>query len=108
MDRGKPAAKIDEIPLHWFFGPGVKLDFRHFPDGHVVSAAEVEAELGRIGHALEPGDIVLVNTSAGERRRSAGLVPRHDRSPACACSRRCRGPSRSATAWSSSSIWSTP
>ncbi|MEN9775118.1 MAG: hypothetical protein RL322_2188 [Pseudomonadota bacterium] len=67
MDRGKPAATIDQIPLDWFFGPGVKLDFRHFPDGHVVSAAEVEAELKRIGHELQPGDIVMVNTSAGKR-----------------------------------------
>ena len=46
MDRGKPAATIDEIPLDWCYRPGVKLDFRSLPDGHVVSAAEVEAELG--------------------------------------------------------------
>jgi kynurenine formamidase len=65
MDGGRPAAKIDELPLDWFFGPGVKLDFRHMPDGHVVSAAEIQAELARIGHALSPGDIVLVNTAAG-------------------------------------------
>ncbi len=43
----------------------MKLDFRHFPDGYVVSAAEVEAELARIGHDLQPLDIVVVNTSAG-------------------------------------------
>ena len=35
------------------------------PDGHVVTAAEVEAELTRIGHTLQPLDIVLVNTAAG-------------------------------------------
>jgi kynurenine formamidase len=67
MDRGKPAATIDQIPLEWFFGRGVKLDFRHFPDGHVVSAVEVEAELARINHELRPLDIVVVNTSAGKR-----------------------------------------
>lgn len=67
MDRGKPAAKIDEIPLDWFFGRGVKLDFRHFEDGYVVSAADVEKELARIGHELKPYDIVMVNTSAGKR-----------------------------------------
>ena len=61
----KPAMTIDEVPLEWCFGPGVKLDFRHFPDGHVVSAAEVEAELKRIGHELQPLDIVMVNTAAG-------------------------------------------
>jgi kynurenine formamidase len=30
------------------------------------SAAEIEAELARIGHRLQPLDIVLVNTSAGD------------------------------------------
>jgi kynurenine formamidase len=67
MDGGARAATIDEIPLGWFFGPGVKLDFRHFEDGYVASAADVGAELKRIGHELRPGDIVLVNTSAGKR-----------------------------------------
>ncbi|WP_237152334.1 cyclase family protein [Oryzibacter oryziterrae] len=64
MDNGKRALTIDEVPLEWCYRPGVKLDFRHLPDGHVVSAAEVEAELKRIGHELQPLDIVLVNTSA--------------------------------------------
>lgn len=67
MDHGKPAARIDELPLDWFFGPGVKLDFRHFPDGYVVTAEDVEQELARIGHTLKAGDIVVVNTSAGKR-----------------------------------------
>jgi kynurenine formamidase len=67
MDGGKPAARIDELPLDWFYGPGVKLDFRHFPDGYVVTARDVESELARIGHSLRPLDIVLVNTSAGKR-----------------------------------------
>jgi kynurenine formamidase len=59
-----PAPTIDEAPLDLFMRPGVKLDFRHLPDGHVVSAAEIEAELARIGHELQPLDIVLVNTAA--------------------------------------------
>lgn len=67
MDGGKRALTIDEVPLEWCFGPGVKLDFRHLPDGHVVSAEEVEAELARIGHEIQPGDIVVVNTSAGAK-----------------------------------------
>ncbi len=67
MDGGKPAMTIDQVPLEWCMGPGVKLDFRALPDGHVVTAAEVDAELARIGHDLRPGDIVLVNTRAGSR-----------------------------------------
>ncbi|MDE2516216.1 MAG: cyclase family protein [Rhodospirillales bacterium] len=64
---GAPAPTIDALPLEWFFGPGVKLDFRHLPDGYVVGAAEIAAELARIGHVLTPGDIVVVNTAAGAR-----------------------------------------
>ncbi|MFJ9993806.1 cyclase family protein [Pseudomonas putida] len=64
-DGGKPAYGIDELPLEWCLRPGVKLDFRHLPDGDVVSARQIEAELERIGHDLQPLDIVLVNTRAG-------------------------------------------
>ena len=53
--------------------PGVKLDFRHFPDGYVATANDVENELKRIGHALSPLEIVVVNTSAG----AAFGQPRH-------------------------------
>jgi kynurenine formamidase len=66
-DNGaRPAPSIDETPLDQCFRPGVKLDFRHLPDGYVASAADVEAELARIDHSLAPYDIVLVNTRAGE------------------------------------------
>lgn len=66
MDGGQRAITIDEVPLDWCFRPGVKLDFRHFADGYVVTALDVEAELQRIGHELQPFDIVLVNTAAGQ------------------------------------------
>jgi kynurenine formamidase len=67
MSGGLPATTIDEVPLEWCFGRGVKLDFRHFPDGYVATAADIEAELTRIGHELAPLDIVVVNTAAGTR-----------------------------------------
>ena len=67
MDGGRRAITIDEVPLDWCFQPGVKLDFTHFPDGYVATAADVEAELARIGHQLSPLEIVVVNTAAGRR-----------------------------------------
>lgn len=67
MNRGERAITIDEVPLDWCFKPGVKLDFRHFGNGYVATAADVEAELKRIGHTLNPLDIVVVNTAAGMR-----------------------------------------
>ena len=75
MNRGERSWTIDEVPLEWCFQPGVKLDFRHFADGYVVTAADVDAELKRIGHTLRPLEIVLVNTSAAARYGTAGYVP---------------------------------
>jgi kynurenine formamidase len=68
------APAIDETPLDMCFAPGVKLDFRKLPDGYVATAKDVEAELKRIGHTLKPGDIVLVNTRAGEIFGQPGFV----------------------------------
>ncbi len=66
-EGGEPALTIDEVPLEWCFNPGVKLDFRHMEDGYIATAADIEAELKRVGHDLQPLDIVVVNTAAGER-----------------------------------------
>ena len=59
MNRGERSWTIDEVPLEWCLQPGVKLDFRHLPDGYVATAKDVEAELKRIGHTL---------VAAGDRR----------------------------------------
>jgi kynurenine formamidase len=67
MNRGERAITIDEVPLDWCFRPGVKLDFRDLPDGHVITAQEVQAELERIDYEIQPFDIVVVNTRAGSR-----------------------------------------
>ena len=74
MDGGVRAITIDEVPLEWCYQPGVKLDFRHFDDGYLIQPADIDAELSRIGHVLEPLDIVVVNTRAGARYGWADYV----------------------------------
>ena len=74
MNRGERAITIDEVPLDWCLQPGIKLDFRSLPDGYVVTAADVEQELKRIGHRLEPLEIVIVNTRAGSAYGKADYV----------------------------------
>jgi kynurenine formamidase len=64
MDKGKPSATIDEIPLAWCFSDGVLLDFRHKGDGDRITAEDVEKELKRIDYEIKPLDIVLVQTGA--------------------------------------------
>ena len=60
--RGEPAQTIDQLPLEWFFAPGVVIDATGKADGEEVGVADVEAGLSAAGHTLEPLDIVLVRT----------------------------------------------
>ena len=77
MNRGQRSITIDEVPLEWCLQPGVKLDFRNFPDGYVATARDVETELERIGHALKPLEIVLEIERHGGAQ-SPELFPRSD------------------------------
>jgi kynurenine formamidase len=67
MDGGVRASTIDEIPLDWCMRPGVRLDFRELPDGYVATPEDIDRELDRIGHELQPLDIVVCATRAGAR-----------------------------------------
>jgi kynurenine formamidase len=60
--QGAPAATIDELALERFFGPGVVLDFTGRADGEAVTAGDLPAALDAAGHALAPGDIVLIHS----------------------------------------------
>lgn len=74
MDQGKKALTIDQIPLDWCFRPGVKLDFRHFSDGYVVTQEDVRNELLRLDYTISPYDIVLINTRAGSCYGTEGYL----------------------------------
>lgn len=60
----KPAKKVHELPLSWFIGDGVLLNFSHKEPGSVISKNEVIEELKRINHILSPGEIVLIRTDS--------------------------------------------
>jgi kynurenine formamidase len=62
------AMTIDDLPLSWCFGPGVRLDMRHKDRVEGIWRSDVEAELERIGHALQPLDVVLVWTGTDLRK----------------------------------------
>lgn len=61
--EGAPAKTIDQVPLDWCFGPGVRLDFRHRA-GADITLEDLEAEVDRIDAHLEPGVVVLLWTGA--------------------------------------------
>ena len=66
MDGGAPALTIDQVPLEWCMGDGVVLDFRHFEDGYLVTAADLEEAFSEMDYLPEAGDIVLVMTGASD------------------------------------------
>jgi kynurenine formamidase len=59
---GERAHTIDELPLEWFFGPGVVLDMTAKADGEPMTQDDAQAALAETGHELKPRDIVLVHT----------------------------------------------
>ena len=74
MSDGTPAASIDQVPLRWCFGHGVVLDMRKVDREAGITAADIEAELDRIGYHLQPYDIVLVQTGTDKHFHE----PRYD------------------------------
>jgi kynurenine formamidase len=78
----RQAEAIDELPLEWFFAPGVCLDFSAKEDGDAVTEAELVAELEQIGHTLAPLEIVLIRTGRDQfygqpdyMKRGPGVSP---------------------------------
>jgi kynurenine formamidase len=59
---GSRSETIDELPLDWFFGPGVVVTATEREDGDALTAEDMEKGIADAGHELSPGDIVLVHT----------------------------------------------
>ncbi len=64
QNGGEAAWKIDEIPLEWFIGNGVKMDFSDKPDGYKITADDLEQYFHKISYMPKAGDIVLLYTGA--------------------------------------------
>jgi kynurenine formamidase len=62
----EPAMTIDEVPLEWTMGEAVVLDLTWKEAGSEITPLDIEDQLAEIGHELEAGDIVLLETGADE------------------------------------------
>lgn len=71
------AKTIDELPLDWFYGNGVLLDFTWKRAGEEISKDDVINELKRIDYTLQPGDIVLIRTDADKHFYEHGYTSIH-------------------------------
>lgn len=77
MCAGKPAKKIEDIPLEWCIGQGVVLNFTHkkFPD--VINKNDIVKALSAICYTLKPRDIVLIYTGADKLLGTEDYVHRY-------------------------------
>jgi kynurenine formamidase len=67
ISEGRPARRIDQVPLDWCFAPGVVLDIRHKVAGEFITVDDLYAALALINYDLRPFDIVLLWTGADKR-----------------------------------------
>ena len=58
--EGKPARRIDEVPLEWCFAPGVVIDMRAKSPGELITVEDLERALRLIDYVVKAGDIVLI------------------------------------------------
>lgn len=75
--EGKPARTIDQMPLEWFYGDGVVLDFSHRKAGDLITAEDVQEALRKLNYKLKPGDIVLIRTDAYKHFGEPGYATLH-------------------------------
>lgn len=60
----REARSIDEVPLEWCHGAGVRLDVRHVPARGTIDVEDLRAAFDAARHRPRPGDIVLLWTGA--------------------------------------------
>ncbi|GGL70697.1 hypothetical protein GCM10010129_12750 [Streptomyces fumigatiscleroticus] len=78
LSGGEPARSIDQVPLEWCFGPGVRLDVRRVPPGEGITVDQLRAALREAGRdAPHPGDIVLLWTGADGLWGSADYLAKY-------------------------------
>jgi kynurenine formamidase len=75
--ENKPAKTIDQIPLEWCWGPGVRLDLRHKKAGELITPQDLSDALARLSYSLNPFDIVLLMTGADRRFGHADYFAAH-------------------------------
>jgi kynurenine formamidase len=74
---GKPSRTIDQLPLEWFYGDGVLINFSDKSPGYEISVSDLKSKLEEIDYQLKPYDIVLIRTDADKRFYEDDYVNSH-------------------------------
>jgi kynurenine formamidase len=62
--NGVKAMTVDEVPLEWCYGSGVKLDLRGKRPTEDIGASDLQQAAQKIAYQMQPMDIVLIQTGA--------------------------------------------
>lgn len=65
--RTQNSKTIDELPIDWFFGNGVKIDMRHKLGGELISKEDIVKALDKMNYSINKNDIVLIWTGMEEK-----------------------------------------
>ena len=82
---GAPGREIEQVPLEWCCGDGVVVDLTSKAGTEPINDSDIERELGRIGHELSPGEIVLLHTGWDKRFADANFASEHPGPDRSAC-----------------------
>lgn len=59
---GKPAKKVEELPLEWCYGDGICLDLSHKKEMEMITLADIQKAEQEAKVSIQPGNIVLIKT----------------------------------------------
>lgn len=62
--EGRASKTAEEIPLEWCYADGVRLTLAHKKPNETIKSTDIEEAFKKIGYALKPLDIVLLQTGA--------------------------------------------
>ncbi len=62
--EGRPAKKINDVPLEWCYGDGFVIDATALPPGGEITPEDVRRGLEEIDYYPKPGGIALIRTGA--------------------------------------------
>ncbi|EOW9529284.1 cyclase family protein [Bacillus cytotoxicus] len=65
--QGKEAKSVEELPLDWFYRPGIRIDMTHKKPGDLITKNDVIDYLKCINYTIKPYDIVLIWTGTDQR-----------------------------------------
>lgn len=77
LSEGSPAKTVEELPIDWFVGPGIKLSVPDLAPGEPIRAEHLEQAVQAAGRQPRPREVVLIETGWDSRWPAAEYFDAH-------------------------------